>query len=147
MAPHRAKVAGSDCADLIPGAGFEMVISLDAWQRFVACGIVGWELAGPLEAKVERANVVVRPHVSITRLDEVRSNVDWLRAPTCDECRMGVRKRLGPIVFDATTLDGSDIFVPSGAYGLKIVTERFHACVHDNALNGFRMIGIDEYRE
>lgn len=146
-APHRAEISGSHCGDLIPGAGFEMIVSRTAWVHLEACGITGWELSGVLEARLDREYVVVRPHVSVTRLDETRSRLVWVRPPSCETCRLGVRERVGPVIFDPATLDGTDIFVPSGAYGLKVVTEKFKRCIERNGLERFRLIAADSYRE
>jgi len=146
-APYRVKISGTECGDLIPGAGFEIVISREAWEHFVADGITGWTLSGTVEAKVNREYVVVRPHVSVTRLLEAQSHLEWLRPPTCESCRLGVRKRVGPIVLDPATLDGTDIFVPSGAYGLKIVSDKFRNCVEQYRLRGFRLVLSSNYSE
>jgi len=145
--PHHAEILGAQCGDLIEGAGFEMAISQVAWENFEACGITGWTLSGPLDTADSREFVIVRPHVSLTRLDEARSEMQWLRPPSCERCRLGVRKSVGALVFDPATLDGTDIFVPSGAYGLKVVTQKFKDCAEASKLRNFRLIPAEEYRE
>lgn len=148
IGPHNAKVLGNACGDILLGAGFELVISEIAWEAFEACRITGWKWAGDLAAvKPMKSYVVVRPHVSITRLDEAASQLVWYRAPSCDNCRMGIRQRLGPVILDLTTLDGSDVFVPSGAYGLKIVSQRVVDCARKYDLSGFNFVAVEEYRE
>jgi hypothetical protein len=147
--PHRGRPSSTRCGDILLGAGFELVISRRAWTAFQEDAVEGLDYVAPLETApaTEREYVVVRPHVTLTRLDEAASNVVWRRPPTCASCRLGVRESLGPLKIDASTWDRSDVFVASGAYGLKIVTRRFAETVEQHNLEGFFLIASDSYYE
>ncbi len=149
VAPHRARLSRSRCGDLIFGVGFELVISSRAWESLAADGITGFVFSAPLETRpaADGSYVVTRPGVTVTRLDEQRSHVVWRRPPTCDVCRLGVRQSVGPIVVDDTTWGGQDIFVASGLYGLKLVSQRFVDSVERHALTEFVFISAEDYSE
>lgn len=147
--PHKAKISSSNCGDLILGVSLELVISSRAWNALNADMITGLALVAPLETvpRSPELYVVTRPKVTVTRLDELRSNYVWRRAPTCDLCRLGVRRSVGPVIIEESTWDGTDIFVPSGLYGLKLVTTRFVDCIERHGLKHFRFVPAEDYRE
>lgn len=149
VSPHRARVSSRECGDLIPGVGFDLVISNRAWRALTDGEVAGLPFAAPLatEPVTSQPYFVTRPRVTVTRLDEVQSGVKWRRPPSCDECRLGVRKSVDSIVLDESTWDGSDIFVPSGLYGVKLVTARFVDCIERSGLTGFRFVRAEDYSE
>ena len=96
MAPRKAHPSAANCGDLLLGGGFELILSTNTRDHFVADGISGFVSFDPVEMIPPAANayVAARPHVAVTRLDEKASNLRWRRAPTCDVCRLGVRERV-----------------------------------------------------
>lgn len=149
MPPRRARPSKTACGDLILGGGFEVVLSTDAVEQFDRDQVSGLATTGPVEMvpATHRPYLATRPRVTITRLDEAASNLRWKRPPTCDVCRLGVRESVDRVVIDVSTWDGSDIFVASGFFGAKIVTERFVECIHRHGLTNFVFVPAEEYED
>jgi hypothetical protein len=147
--PCRAQVSRQACGDLIQGGTFELVVSVAAQEAFAADGLRG--LTGYQRFKsqhpLDRQYVVARPRVTLTVLDEERSELRWRRPPACDLCRLGSRESVKRIVLKEDTWDGSDIFAPSGLYGVKMVTQRFVDWVVHHGFTNFSFLPANDYED
>lgn len=147
LPPRTISSSRRSCGDLLTGVAFELVVSGRFRDAYRAAGLSGLSDFGPvLLTKGERGDYyAARPKITFTRLDERASGVEWEIEPTCDNCRLGVVSKLERVVVDGGTWDGSDIFMGTGLYGVKLVTERFVEVVRAAGLSNFVFVPADQF--
>ncbi len=147
LPPRRIEFSKSGCGDLILGVAFELVVSEDFREVYKTKGLTGISDFGSVEvAEISRpAYLAARPNVTFAHLDEAASGVIWEQEPVCNHCRLGVISRLDSVVLDESTWDGSDLFMATGLYGIKLATDRFVEVVKDANLTNFVFVPASEY--
>lgn len=147
-APRRIRLSKDDCGDLILGVAFEIVVSARFRDVFTKAGLTGITDFGALEIGGKRSAeyYAARPKIAFTRLNESASGVVWRVEPQCSHCRLGAIERVNQVVLDETTWDGSDIFMATGLYSLKIVSEKFVQTVRDAKLTNVVLVEASHYR-
>lgn len=89
-------------------------------------------------AYVSIGNAVVNHQLSNTLFDPGGE-------PTCNYCRAGLIRKIGPLVIEENSWDGTDIFVPRGIGGTTIVSEAFVRWFRENQINNGRIIPTEAY--
>jgi hypothetical protein len=149
LPPHHAELKDPPPGDLIQGPLLELVVSRRFVDAFRGASLSGLTVSSPVELSPEPDSeyLVVRPKTLVLQLDEAASGVEWSQPPTCGTCRLGSRQSIERVVLDEERWDGSDIFVASGLYGVKVVTPAFVDCVRDHELTNFRFIPAEDYSD
>lgn len=147
LPPRTIRPSGRACGDLLTGVAFELVVSETFRDAYLAAGLSGLSDFGPvLLTRGKHDNYfAARPKITFTRLNERASGVEWEQEPSCDNCGLGVVSKLERAVIDERTWDGSDIFMGTGLYGVKLVTERFVGMVRDADLSNFDFVPAGEF--
>lgn len=157
LPPFRALLTNSNCGDLILGTPFEWLVS----EKFKAVyygskltGIDNFQPVDHLEIKKEAHSslslhyFVARPRISFTVLDEAASGVIWEEPlPSCNKCRLGSRASIKRVVVNESSWDASDVFMATGFYGRKLVSERFVDAIEAAKLTNFVLVPAEEYTE
>jgi hypothetical protein len=147
LPPRRINASQSDCGDLILGVAFELVVSEKFREAYMAAGLNGLKDFASVEVEEikDARYYAARPQITCTRLDELASGVAWEIEPVCSNCRLGALSKLERVVVDESTWDGSDVFMGTGLYGVKLVTERFVEVVRAANLTNFAFVPANEF--
>jgi len=148
MPPRKAKIETKDigCGDLLLGVAYELVVSSEFRNIYMKTKLSGLSGFEPLEViGTKREYFTSRPKIILAKLDETASGVSYYKAPTCEHCGLGAIKSLDRLVLDPTNWDGSDIFMATGAYNIKLVTNSFCKQVEQAKLTNFVFIPAGEY--
>ena len=159
LPPYRGEVTlhGGAFGDFIEASGYDVIISERMAEAFQAEGLTGLGGFHPLEVlrvrgkrkKSQALDVpryfVVTPCFGRAAIDVAHSRLRLREPMTCTECRsIGVDSIHG-FALEPGTWVGEDVFRPRGIQGLIVVSERFAAFVHRQALTNMKLIPTEEY--
>jgi hypothetical protein len=142
--PRKIHTSRPQCGDLILGVAFELVVSKRFEEAYSAAGLTGI-LSFGLIGSGQGHYYAARPKITFTVLDEEASGVIWEQEPTCHKCRLGAISQMTRVIIDESTWDGSDIFMGTGLYGVKLVTDRAVAAIQEAKLSNFVFVPAEEY--
>ncbi|MFC2156126.1 imm11 family protein [Acidobacteriota bacterium] len=155
LPPYNIKITGKYIADLCAnGIGSEFLVSkrfADSWKKSNLSGLNF--INSPINIKnVKKFKkgelpeyLLVRPEITLTRLDEKESGLFISKLAGCDVCRVASRESIERLRIDESTWEGQDIFLPSGLSGEFVVTEKFVEFVEKNEFTNFVFIHQDDY--
>jgi hypothetical protein len=146
------RLSSSSCGDLVLGSSFELVVSQAFVVAFEAAGLRGVDSLRPINMISKSKKPVIspryfaaRPAISFTRIDEKASRFVWEVPPDCPHCRLGFNASFARVVVDESTWDGNDVFMATGLYGVKLVSDRFVRTVRDAGLTNFVFVDSDDF--
>lgn len=147
--PHKIRTKSNCCGDLIQGAAFELIVS-DAFRNgFEKAKLTGLTFSDPIQILPPRDVVyfAARPAVLVMRAQEDASEIVWRKPPVCEVCRLGVRKSTKRVILCEGEWSGDSIFVASGLYGVKLVSEEFVQMIHRYDLKNVATVRAEDYSE
>ena len=84
---------------------------------------------------------------TLTVLDEEASGLIVERKVGCATCRVTARASLERLRLDERSWDGEAAFLPSGLFGVILVSQEFVNFVAEHSLENFLFVHQDDYRE
>lgn len=122
------------------------------WELEKLSGIESFEPIEVLKIKRRRKFSGDPPpyfHASIVAtdatIDEELSEVNWMRPPTCKECRNGIVNGWNRVIFKPETLVPFDLFHPRWPRSLTVASEHFKEFVERHGITNSRLIPCEEH--
>ena len=158
LPPFRVEIElyGKEFGDFVFGASSNvLVISLrfkELYHDHGLTGLSGFEPVEVIKIKSRRKKKPDPPPYfravvgrSRTAIDLAASGFEWLKPPTCMECRRAHIIRWQRIVIEKGTWTSDDIFIPRGLSATIVVSQRFKDICESNGVTNAIFLPAESY--
>jgi hypothetical protein len=158
LPPFRVELEtwGKRFGDLVFGIGNDVLVSEHFRDEFLRSGLNGLYEFAPVEiveivarrGKIPKAipnYFYAVPGRSRAAIDHRKSEFEYERPWTCDECRVGYTRRFQRVVVEPNTWSGEDVFIARGLPGTIITSERFKTFCDRHAFSNCVLTEAERY--
>jgi hypothetical protein len=150
------ETGGKRFGDLVFGVGNTVLVCERFKDEFVRSALTGFSGFAPVEVVkvIARSGKIPKhmpnyfyavPGTSRAAIDYRKSEMEYERAWTCEECRIGYIRRFQRVVLEPKTWSGEDVFIPRGLPGTIMTSERFKQFCDHHAFSNCLLIEAEHY--